>query len=148
MTTESDDEYEPDAQQAHDPAINGVPDEPPQDTTNNDTSVTDSNRLQWLMPDDSDTDNDGRTGLLSTRVEWHALILGGTVGTMAAHSGDFSTVAAIVGAGAAGSRAQVGLPDEYVQQAKKELPYFAAGVLIGYVAVRYDVLAGTGIGVW
>lgn len=120
---------------------------PVETVTQADDTRSDSDRLQWLRPDDSDSDGDGRTGVLSTYVEVHALVLGLSVGAMAAQSGDFSTVAAIVGAGAAGSRAQVGLPEKYVDQAKSELPYFIFGAGLGFLGVKYG-LSGAGLGAW
>lgn len=92
-----------------------------------------------LLPDDSDTDNDGRTGVLSTYVEWHALVIGLALGTIAVQTGDLTIIAAIIGAGAAGSRAQLGLPDKYIDQAKQELPYFIAGTILGFLAVQFGV---------
>lgn len=100
--------------------------------------------FDWA-PDDSDTDNDGRTGLLSTRIEVHALVLGIAAGTFVAQTGRFDEIAAIIGAGAGSSRAQLGLPDKYLTQAKKELPYFIGGVLIGFAGSRYGALAGIGV---
>lgn len=123
MTTESDD-----AAEALTPGIEGVEaDEEasnPKDLAGN------------LLPDDSDTDNDGRTGFLSTYVEWHALVIGIAVGTVALRTGQFELIMAIVGAGAVGSRAQLGLPEKYLDQAKSELPYFIAGVVIAFVGTQ------------
>lgn len=92
--------------------------------------------LDWFLPDDSDHDGDGRTGFLSTYMEWHALIIGLAVGTHVAASGDMQLVADLIGVGAAGSRLQKGLPEKYVQQAKSELPYFLLGVGIAILGVH------------
>lgn len=101
-------------------------------------------RLEWLLPNESDADGEGRTGVLSTYVEWHALVLGVSAGAIAAQSGRLDEIGAIVGAGVAGSRAQMGLPDKYRNQARKELPYFIAGVVIGFGATRSDLIAVIG----
>ena len=93
---------------------------------------------------------EGRTNLLKTLLdrpeEVHALVVGIAAGALAAQ-GDFNAVAAIVGAGALGSRLQIGLPDKYLQQAKAEAPYALAGIAIGYVLVRFGPQL-SGIGAW
>lgn len=106
---------------------------------------TSESGLQGWLPDDSDTD-DGRTGILSTYTEVHALVLGLSAGVFAAQTGRFDEIAAIVGAGAAGNRAQISVPEKYRIQAKKELPYFVAGCAVGFVGARADALAGIEIG--
>lgn len=99
-------------------------------------------RFQSLAPDDSDTDNDGRTGVLSTYVEFHALIIGLFLGYIAARNGDVSVLLAVVGGAAAGSRAQLGIPEKYITQAKKELPYTIFGFGATYFTVVSDVSHG------
>lgn len=98
----------------------------------------------------SNPGSDGRKGLFKTLLdrprEVHAIVVGGAIGAMAAQTGDFSTIAAIIGAGALGSRAQLGLPETYLKQAKAELPYAIAGIVIGYALVRFGPgLAGVGV---
>lgn len=92
-------------------------------------------------PRDANPGNDANTSplstLLNTPVEIHALVIGAAIGVMAARTGDFNAIAAIVGAGALGSRAQLGLSEKYLAQAKAELPYAIAGIAIGYVIVRF-----------
>lgn len=92
---------------------------------------------------------EGRTNLLKTLLdrpeEVHALVVGVAAGALAAQ-GDFNAVAAIVGAGALGSRMQIGLPEKYLQQAKAEAPYAIAGIAIGYAFVRFGPqLSGIGV---
>lgn len=146
MTTGSDD-----AIQALAPGTEGLDaiEEQPSADSSGDSDVSNvlPDRLEWLLPHESDMDGVGRTGILSTYVEWHALILGMSVGTIAAQSGRFDTITTIIGAGAAGSRAQLDLPEKYRDQARKELPYFIGGVVVGFGLVRSDLLAGMGAGV-
>lgn len=146
MTTESDD-----AEEALTPGTHGA-EAVEEESSRGESGGSDGqsplpDRLEWLLPNSSDSDGDGRTGILSTYVEWHALVLGLSAGAIAAQSGRFDTIATVIGAGAVGSRAQMGLPDKYRDQARKELPYFIAGVVIGFGAARSDLLAGMGVGV-
>lgn len=163
MTTDSDDNYREDAVDAWQPAINGMDSDNRDDEDDSDNTAhvdewqslvahdtetdeeTDEpdedsdNSSMWLgsfMPDDSDSDGEGRTGVLSTYVEWHALVVGLAVGTLAVQTGQFEVIAAIVGAGAAGSRLQLGLPDKYIEQVKTELPYFIFGVGVAVGGVQ------------
>lgn len=117
------------------PAIDGMDDSAQTDETET-TTGGQSDRLDSLMPDDSDTDNDGRTGLLSTRIEVHALVIGMMIGVTLPAAGLVEYIAAVVGGGAVGSRFQKTIPKKYVEQVKAELPYFIAGVVIGYVGAR------------
>lgn len=153
MTLESDDEYTEDADSAWTPAVEGMDNDKqlPTDTGQQETDA-DQWQWQWIMPDDSDTDNDGRTGLLSTYTEAHAVVLGITAGAHFALAGEAQLITDVIGIGTAGDRARQAnrLPDKYREQAKEELPYFLAAVLIGYVGARTDALnsLGMGIGAW
>lgn len=137
-----------DASEAWTPATDGVEEQSSEDNPKGSrTANVVPDRLDWILPEQSDTnDTDGRTGVLSTYVEWHALVLGLSAGAIAAQSGRLDEIGAIIGAGAAGSRAQLGLPDKYRDQARKELPYFIAGVVIGVGATRSDMLVDIPLG--
>jgi hypothetical protein len=146
VTTESDDEHEPDATDALTPGIEGMP--TPEDDAKSDTKQ-EADWMDWLLPDDSDTDGDGRTGFLSTYTEVHALVFGVTAGAHFALSGEAQLINDVVGLATLGDRTRQAkkLDGKYREQAKEELPHFIAGVAIGYIGARSDVLAGTGIGV-
>lgn len=92
--------------------------------------------LKWLLPSETDDPEHGRTGPCSTYEECHAIFIGMMVGVAIPAGGLVQTVAAILGAGAAGSRYQKGIPQKYIKQVRAELPHFLAGVLMGYVAVQ------------
>lgn len=102
-----------------------------------------SEMVRWLIPDTSDDNGEGRTGFLSTYVEFHALAIGMFLGFIAAENGDVSVLLAVVGGAAAGSRVQLGIPNKYVTQAKKELPYTLFGFGITYFF--YQVVVSNGL---
>lgn len=101
-----------------------------------------------IMPDDSDTDDNGRIGLLSTRTKIHAVVIGITAGAHWGLTGDMQLINDVVGVGILGDRARQAnkLPQKYIDQAKEELPYFIGGCIIGYIGARADALAGIEIG--
>lgn len=105
--------------------------------------------IEELLPDDSDTDGDGRTGVLSTRTEVHALVLGVTAGAHFRLSGDMQLINDVIGIAVAGDRARHAkvFPEKFIDQAKEELPYFLAGMAIGYAATRTNALSILGVGV-
>ncbi|WP_330633739.1 hypothetical protein [Halocatena halophila] len=107
------------------------------------------NFVKWLLPDDSDTDGEGRTGFLSTRVEFHALAIGGFLGLIAAHQGDVGILLTFLLGGAAGSRLplryeKIKITKKHLRQARKELPYTVASfaVVYGYYTVDLTTLLG------
>lgn len=160
MTLPGEDGHEEEASDALTPGIEGMetPEQAPAQEDKEETITSEPHaqessttvlpdRLDWILPEGSDTnDTDGRTGVLSTYVEWHALVLGLSAGAIAAQSGRLDEIVTIIGAGAAGSRAQLGLPDKYRDQARKELPYFIAGVILGIGAARSDMLVDIPLG--
>lgn len=96
-----------------------------------------SKGIDYYLPDESDEDGKGRTGILSTYVEWHALGIGVAVGMHSATSGDLQTLSEIMGLVTAGSRIRKGLPDKYAKQVAAELPHFILGVVTGYVVSKH-----------
>jgi hypothetical protein len=129
------------------PAIDGMSSEDdPQTDDETDTNTDhDGERsslaafLGTFNPDDSDTDGDGRTGFLSTYVEFHALAIGLALGTVAVQTGNIEMIAAVIGAGAVGSRVQGGLPEKYLHQAKRELPYFVFGTGLAFIIGVFEL---------
>lgn len=103
----------------------------------------------WALPDDSDTDGEGRTGFLSTRTEVHALVLGMTAGGHFGLSGDAQMLNDILGLGVGSDRARRAqhMPEKYQDQAKQEMPYFVLGVAVGYGLTRANVITELGVGV-
>lgn len=74
-----------------------------------------------------------RDGLLSWKGETHALAIGIGAGFALGSQGDKRLVGAIVAAGLYGSRGGNRLNDSFAKQVRRELPYAAAGVVIGAV---------------
>jgi hypothetical protein len=95
------------------------------------------------LPDDSDEDGDGRTGLLSTRKEWHTLSIGFGAGVYMGASGNVQKLGAALGILSSGSRANKGLKDKYIEQVQSELPYFVAGFVLGFVAFKFGPRFGS-----
>lgn len=103
--------------------------------------------VEWWLPDDSDHDGRGRIGLLSTYTEVHALVLGLTAGAHFVLSGDAQLINDVLGIAIAGDRVRRArlFSETYREQATAELPYFVAGVAIGYGLARSNVFAGLGV---
>lgn len=74
-----------------------------------------------------------RDGLLSWKGETHALAIGIGAGFALGSQGDKRLVGAIVAAGLYGSRGGNRLNDSFAKQVRRELPYAAAGIVIGVV---------------
>lgn len=159
MTLPGDEGHEEEASSALTPGVEGMEtseqapaQEDKEETIQQEPSSqpsTDDSGLSDVLPDDSDKDGDGRTGVLSTRTEVHALVIGVTVGAHVALTGDMQLINDIAGIGIAGDRARQAkkIPEKYQEQAKEELPYFMAGVGIGYGLARADAIAGLNLGV-
>lgn len=158
MTLEGDDNHEETPSSALDPGVEGM--ESPMQTAESDIETKEPSsqpssedslfdRIAWLLPDDSDKDGDGRTGLLSTRTEVHALVIGVTAGAHFGLSGDTQLLTDILGLGVVSDRARRAqrIPQKYRNQAKQEMPYFVVGVAIGTGMTRANALAELGVGV-
>lgn len=161
MTLPGDDGHEEEASDALTPGVEGMetPEQAPAQEDKEETITSEPHaqessttvlpdRIDWLLPEQSDKhDTDGRTGVLSTRTEVHAIVIGGTVGAHWALTGDMQLLNDIVGIGIAGDRARQAqkIPEKYQDQAKEEFPYFAAGLLLGFGAARSDLITGVGV---
>lgn len=127
--------------------------EPPKESEASEESAPEtqySDTVDWILPDETDEDG-GRTGVLSTRTEVHAVALGITAGSHFGLSGDAQLINDVVGVGILGDRVRRAnaFPERYLEQAQEELPHFLGGVLVGYVATRVEhgtLLAEMGVG--
>lgn len=96
--------------------------------------------LHWLKPTMRE---EGRHGFLSTYEEVHVFFMGFLVGITINSGGLAKYLSALLGSGLAGSRYQKGLSDDIKTSIKRELPHFAAGVVVGYAiasVIRGDLL--------
>lgn len=93
--------------------------------------------FQWrrLLPDDSDTDGDGRTGFLSTRTELHVLIAGIAAGIAASAIG-LSALAGLFGA-IVGLDGINRMTNKVTEQMRHEPWYAIVGVGVGWILARY-----------
>lgn len=116
------------------------------ENASNEPEIPDS--VDWLLPDE--TDESGRTGVLSNRSEVIAVAVGITAGGHFGLSGDVQLINDVVGIGLLGDRARRAnsFPQTHIDQAKEELPHFLAGVVVGYAATKTDILSeiGTSVG--
>lgn len=72
-----------------------------------------------ILPDNSDTDGDGRIGLFSTYDEIHAFIIGIAAGFVLTSMNNW-------------------LDEKYTHQVKQELPYAIGGVISGYILYLFS----------
>lgn len=103
---------------------------------------------RWL-PDDSDTDGEGRTGFLSTHTEVHAFVVGVLSGIAAGSTGEVQLASSGIAILTGGDRIRLArkIPEKYREQALEEFPTFLAGVGIGYVVARLNAIGALGVGV-
>lgn len=93
--------------------------------SNNGTEGTDSTTVSSVVDEFADSP-----------IEVHAIVIGLALGLLAGGAGNLAGILQFILGGAAGSRTQRGLGN-YLQQAKTEAPYAAAGAIIGYFAAKY-----------
>lgn len=126
------------------------PDPPPQKSDASPQDASGGGWVKWYrrlapllgyLPTGEYEEDTKRDGLLSYAVEWHALVIGVSIGAAAATTGDMELLMALVAVALGVGRVQQQFSETVQEQVLKEPPYALAGVAIGYGAVY---LAQTG----
>lgn len=103
--------------------------------------------VRWLLPDDSDEDGEGRTGFLSTRKEWHALVIGVALGLHLAPGVDVPVLVDVIGSASGLRRLQLAkqIPKKYREQIMDELPYALGAGMLAYLGALYGPQIAAGL---